>query len=51
MILQYTCDDTVIFNNVYDDVFDDTPNAAVQHRLTADAALFISFSSVFDLIS
>lgn len=33
-------DDTVIFSNVYDDVSDDTPNAAIQHRVTADAALF-----------
>lgn len=45
------CDDTVIFSNVYDDVSNDTPNAAVQHRVTADAALFRSFPSMFDLIS
>lgn len=45
------CDDKVIFSNVYHDVSDDTPNAAVQHRVTADAALFRSFPNVFDLIS
>lgn len=51
--MQCTFDDTEIFSNVYDDVSDDTLTAAVciQHRVTADAALFRSFPSVFDLIS
>jgi len=42
--------DDIIFSNVYDDVSDDTPNAAVQHRVTADAAFRYSFPSLFDLI-